>query len=327
MGDVLRILDRFRITGRGVVYTVKISKGCIIHIGDVLLDLRGNRFEVSGIEMFRGIIAEGKSFEDMPLGLMFKQLDGVEAYGNILVKDLNDINFIFCNHPLYQRKVDEDYEVEYQEAGLHHSCALFSYEDMERGKLSLFGEEISGLTIYRGWMMKPEMYSDFYTLLEQKGIYLINTPEEYERYHTLPGWYDDFADETAQSVWETEGNVENALLKAKQLSGSYIVKDYVKSRKHEWYDACFISNIADVANTAMQFYVPNYQRGYRWKESQVQQLLNDIKEFDYEKNNEKKFYCLQPLVVTEDKENGWVVIDGQQRLTTLFIILTLQRSY
>jgi uncharacterized protein with ParB-like and HNH nuclease domain len=57
-------------------------------------------------------------------------------------------------------------------------------------------------------------------------------------------------------------------------------------------------------------------------ESQVQQLLNDIKEFDYEKNNEKKFYCLQPLVVTEDKENGWVVIDGQQRLTTLFIILT-----
>ena len=227
MGDVLRILDRFRITGRGVVYTVKISKGCIIHIGDVLLDLRGNRFEVSGIEMFRGIIAEGKSFEDMPLGLMFKQLDGVEAYGNILVKDLNDINFIFCNHPLYQRKVDEDYEVEYQEAGLHHSCALFSYEDMERGKLSLFGEEISGLTIYRGWMMKPEMYSDFYTLLEQKGIYLINTPEEYERYHTLPGWYDDFADETAQSVWETEGNVENALLKAKQLSGSWFSSSWL----------------------------------------------------------------------------------------------------
>lgn len=51
-------------------------------------------------------------------------------------------------------------------------------------------------TIYRGWMMKPEMYSDFYKLLEQKGIYLINTPEEYERYHTLPGWHDDFAEET-----------------------------------------------------------------------------------------------------------------------------------
>lgn len=230
MGDVLRILDRFRITGRGVVYTVKISKGCIIHIGDVLLDLRGNRFEVSGIEMFRGIIAEGKSFEDMPLGLMFKQLDGVEAYGNILVKDLNDINFIFCNHPLYQRKVDEDYEVEYQEAGLHHSCALFSYEDMERGKLSLFGEEISGLTIYRGWMMKPEMYSDFYTLLEQKGIYLINTPEEYERYHTLPGWYDDFADETAQSVFLTGSGKFSKSETHMELIFRIMAKDIVKDR-------------------------------------------------------------------------------------------------
>lgn len=110
-------------------------------VEDVLLDLRGNRFEVSGIEMFRGIIAEGKSFEDMPLGLMFKQLDGVEAYGNILVKDLNDINFIFCNHPLYQRKVDEDYEVEYQEAGLHHSCALFSYEDKENGWVVIDGQQ------------------------------------------------------------------------------------------------------------------------------------------------------------------------------------------
>lgn len=72
----------------------------------------------------------------------------------------------------------------------------------------------------------------------------------------------------------------------------------------------------------MQFFVPNYQRGYRWKESQVQQLLNDLREFDYEKGNESRFYCLQPLVVKEDKEKGWVVIDGQQRLTTLFIILT-----
>lgn len=218
-------------------------------MGDFLSDFRGNRFKISGIEMFRRKIPEGKNFEDMPLGLMLKQIDGVDPFGNILVKNLKEINFIFCNHPLYQRKVDEDYEDEYQEAGLHHYCALFSYEDMERGKLSFFGEEISGLTIYRGWMMKPKMYSDFYKLLEQKGIYLINTPEEYERYHTLPGWYDDFAEETAQSVWETDGNIENILLKVKQLNGPYIVKDYVKSRKHEWYDACFIKNISDIANT------------------------------------------------------------------------------
>ena len=119
MGDVLRIIDRFKITGHGVIYTVKISKGANVRMGDLLSDLRGNRFEVSGIEMFRRKIPEGKTFEDMPLGLMLKQIDGVDPFGNILVKNLKEINFIFCNHPLYQRKVDEDYEDEYQEAGLH----------------------------------------------------------------------------------------------------------------------------------------------------------------------------------------------------------------
>ena len=34
---------------------------------------------------------------------------------------------------------------------------------------------------------------------------------------------------------------------SKELEGSYIVKDYVKSRKHEWYDACFIENVRDQA--------------------------------------------------------------------------------
>ena len=154
-----------------------------------------------------------------------------------------DINFIFCNHPLYKRKVDEDYQEEYQAAGTDHACALFSYEDMEEGKLSLYGDDISGLTIYRGWMMKPKMYRDFYNKLKEKGIILINSPEEYERYHLLPGWYDDFKYDTAESVWEDQGTLESALSLTRELKGSYIVKDYVKSRKHEWYDACYIKNI------------------------------------------------------------------------------------
>lgn len=95
MGDVLRIIDRFKITGHGVIYTVKISKGANVRMGDILSDLRGNRFEVSGIEMFRRKIPEGKTFEDMPLGLMLKQIDGVDPFGNILVKNLKEINFIF----------------------------------------------------------------------------------------------------------------------------------------------------------------------------------------------------------------------------------------
>ena len=46
MSEVFRIIDKFRITGRGIVYAVKISKGAVIHLGDILSDLKGNRFDV-----------------------------------------------------------------------------------------------------------------------------------------------------------------------------------------------------------------------------------------------------------------------------------------
>jgi len=200
--------------------------------------------------MFRKMISSDVSFDELPIGVLLELMDGVEASGNILVKVVTDINFLFCNHPLYQRQVDEDYQEEYQVAGLNHSCAFFSYEDLQVGKLSLYGEAISGLTIYRGWMMKPDVYRMFYELLEKKGIILINSPEEYECYHTLPGWYEDFKEETAESYWECEGKVENAVNIARKLEGSFIVKDFVKSRKHEWYDACFIKDVADTGNTA-----------------------------------------------------------------------------
>ena len=72
-----------------------------------------------------------------------------------------------------------------------------------------------------------------------------------------------------------------------------------------------------------QFFIPDYQRGYRWGKNQVLDLLNDLLEFNSEKQ-EKEIYCLQPLVVEKNKENNDVydVIDGQQRLTTLNILLS-----
>lgn len=69
-----------------------------------------------------------------------------------------------------------------------------------------------------------------------------------------------------------------------------------------------------------KFIVPSYQRGYRWSKTQVTQLLDDIWEFaDKEKKSE--FYCLQPIVVRNSGNNSWEVIDGQQRLTTVKIII------
>lgn len=68
------------------------------------------------------------------------------------------------------------------------------------------------------------------------------------------------------------------------------------------------------------FYIPAYQRGYRWTSQQVIDLLEDIKEFQETAQNDQ-FYCLQPVVVKKRGDN-WEIVDGQQRLTTIYIILT-----
>ena len=49
----------------------------------------------------------------------------------------------------------------------------------------------------------------------------------------------------------------------------------------------------------MNFYIPNYQRGYRWTEQQVKDLLNDIYDFMRKPHSGDDFYCIQPLVVKE----------------------------
>ena len=87
----------------------------------------------------------------------------------------------------------------------------------------------------------------------------------------------------------------------------------------------------------VNYFIPSYQRGYRWTNSQVKDLLNDIYSFAVKKGkNDKEFYCLQPIVVRKAKDENlkliehlisrkdwdtYEVIDGQQRLTTIKILL------
>lgn len=69
-----------------------------------------------------------------------------------------------------------------------------------------------------------------------------------------------------------------------------------------------------------KFYIPAYQRGYRWSAIQVKELLDDIWEFSQNDGDKASFYCLQPIVVVK-RDGSWEVVDGQQRLTTLYVII------
>lgn len=65
------------------------------------------------------------------------------------------------------------------------------------------------------------------------------------------------------------------------------------------------------------FHIPYQQRGYKWAPQNVRELLKDLWEFV---NSDKKMYCLQPLAVVRSDDKNYVLLDGQQRLTTLFLL-------
>lgn len=92
----------------------------------------------------------------------------------------------------------------------------------------------------------------------------------------------------------------------------------------------------------LNFFIPSYQRGYRWTDRQVKELLEDILDFTRNSHDTSEFYCLQPVVVKSCSEemikehnltseldgNQWYeVIDGQQRLTTLHIFFSYFETF
>lgn len=84
----------------------------------------------------------------------------------------------------------------------------------------------------------------------------------------------------------------------------------------EQLNTSIILETKSVSEISGNFFVPAYQRGYRWGK-EATRLLEDIMEID-EKSDYR--YCLQPIVVKKRSDGSYELIDGQQRLTTLFLI-------
>ena len=76
-----------------------------------------------------------------------------------------------------------------------------------------------------------------------------------------------------------------------------------------------LKSVSELGNK--KFIVPNYQRGYKWRAKDVEYLIDDIAEIKEDDNSD---YCLQPIVVAKDNDK-YVLVDGQQRLTTIWLII------
>lgn len=92
-------------------------------------------------------------------------------------------------------------------------------------------------------------------------------------------------------------------------------------------DAVHAISVGRLFSSSDRYSIPLYQRNYTWGEEQIHRLVHDV--IDEAKRGQTKDYFLGNLVVAppEHKDDPFDVIDGQQRLTTLYVLLTKLRKY
>jgi ATP-grasp domain, R2K clade family 2 len=170
---------------------------------------------------------------------------------------------LFCESSIDSNKVDEDFEDQFiaaKENGF--DILLFNFEYLTSNeKYSLATKRIKPNdklvhAIYRGWMLTPTQYLILYNDLLSKNYKLINNAVEYQNCHYLPDSLKFIESKTPKTIFEKFDN-ENSIYKLIEKSKvfgqkSIILKDYVKSEKHDWETACFVkdaSNIDKLKNT------------------------------------------------------------------------------
>lgn len=153
---------------------------------------------------------------------------------------------LFPSDVFERKKVDPDMKREYDAAidTCKYEMLLFDYDAwFNHAELKLtqaVNEEKQA--IYRGWMMTPEQYQDFYTQLLKANVRLITTPEMYSHLHIFPNAYPEIVDDTARIMTfplHKEINIE----KVKTEFSRFMVKDFVKSVKGTEFPSSFDNSI------------------------------------------------------------------------------------
>jgi hypothetical protein len=158
------------------------------------------------------------------------------------------MKILFPNHPLKARLPDPDYETELEAArNVGFECELYSLEDLRGGdaaqatRLCATASRDGQAIVHRGWMMSESLYAALFGALVAKGYRPVTTPEQYVQAHYLPNAYPLLQGRTPDSVWIEGKDVAAAWENFEQLGRpAAIVKDFVKSAKHRWNEACFI---------------------------------------------------------------------------------------
>jgi len=165
---------------------------------------------------------------------------------------------LFCEDPFESNEVDPDYKEDYLAVKqLGFETLLFNFEDLtsddnyERASRKIKPAATNKKVIYRGWMLRPKQYALLYNDLLRKNYELINTIEQYQNCHYLPDSLQFIEGRTPKTIFqkiEDADSIDKLVVAAKVFGpNSVILKDYVKSEKHDWETACFVP---DATNSA-----------------------------------------------------------------------------
>lgn len=178
------------------------------------------------------------------------------------------MKIIFCQDPMSEGNPDSMYIDEVAaatRAGLEFELidyvAIAEKNNPARAVRDIHVRDTVEPAIYRGWMLSSNQYSALYDALFSRGIQLINNAQQYQHAQHLPEALPIIEAHTPHTVWmETDGKAlaYDAIMQMLiPFAGQPLVlKDFVKSAKHYWYQACYISSASDataVKNTVDHF--------------------------------------------------------------------------
>lgn len=173
-------------------------------------------------------------------------------------------HILMCSDDTDHRKVDSSYLEEYEAASSLTRVHLVNLNGIQNLVLPKISKKDSNILyeesnmmmpmIYHGWMMTPIMYLALHRRCDEQGYWLINNEKDYQLCHHFDGWYPILEDQTPLSIMIDRSDIRTMMTTVMKFMHdndcAVIIKDYVKSIKHYWNEACFIPKDANALHVS-----------------------------------------------------------------------------
>ncbi|MGL4695446.1 ATP-grasp domain-containing protein [Enterococcus larvae] len=228
--------------------------------------------------------------------------------------------FLFPADPIDPKRVDFDYEKEYAAARIYCDVGLLQLEQLIESNIVKIDHLFpKGMTIiYRGWMLTPKQYSTLQHWAEEHGFRLCISLEEYTNTHLLPNWSN--RPNTLHSEW-TEDLSQSALSRLlSRFNSAVTIKDFVKSRKHEWAEAFFIPDSSDITHAMNVIHTFIERQGEQLVGGVVLREFIDLKEIGHHPKSDSPifeeyrvfYWQTQPILIIDYWNNETVSLKQQE---------------